>query len=151
AWYDPTGATNYPKGCNNSALRDIDDTTVLYESDGYSNCGKTGSANQPAKVSHNGQLCGVMDLNGLMWEIDLGLTRDSGNADFYVLKESVAAKDLTSGQAGGTDAWGSAAHLATLYDVLAAAHITHESAWMRHGNGTNQVLSPATAGNGWLL
>lgn len=72
AWYNAT--YNYPKGCNNNALRDTDDSTVLYESDGYSNCGKTGSGELFAKTTHNGQDCGVADVNGLMWEINLGVT-----------------------------------------------------------------------------
>ena len=74
AWYDWTGAKNYPKGCNNNALRDADDTTVVYLADGYSNCGKAGSGYPFAKTTHNGQECGVADLNGLMWEISLGMT-----------------------------------------------------------------------------
>lgn len=72
AWYSAT--YNYPKGCNNNALRDIDDGTVLYVSDGYSNCGKTGSGTPFAKTTHNGQACGVADLSGLMWEIAIGAT-----------------------------------------------------------------------------
>jgi hypothetical protein len=74
AWYDGTGAMNYPKGCNNNALRDVDDTSVLYVTDGYSNCGKTGSGDPFAKTTHNGQACGVADLNGLMYKISLGVT-----------------------------------------------------------------------------
>lgn len=72
AWYDAT--YNYPKGCNNNALGDTDDASVTYESDGYSNCGKTGSGSPLAKTTHNGQTCGVCDLNGLMWETSLGVT-----------------------------------------------------------------------------
>jgi len=72
AWYDATN--NFPKGCNNNALSDTDDGTVLYVSDGYSNCGKTGSGTPFAKTTHNGQACGIADLNGLMWEVSLGLT-----------------------------------------------------------------------------
>jgi hypothetical protein len=72
AWYHAT--YNYPKGCNNNALRDADDTAVLYVTDGYSNCGKTGSGDPFAKTTHNGQACGVADLNGLMWEVTLGMT-----------------------------------------------------------------------------
>lgn len=71
AWWQPGKA--YPKGCNNNALRDVDDTSVLYISDGYSNCGKTGSGSLFAKTTHNGQDCGVADLNGLMWEISIGV------------------------------------------------------------------------------
>lgn len=71
AWFD---SKPYPKGCNNNALRDTDDTSVLYQSDGYSNCGKAGSGVPFAKTTHNGQVCGVADLNGLMYEIALGIT-----------------------------------------------------------------------------
>lgn len=74
AWYDAAGVTNFPKGCNNNALRDANDTSVLYTSDGYSNCGKTGSGVPFAKTTHNGQACGIADLNGLMWEISQGVT-----------------------------------------------------------------------------
>ncbi len=79
AWYHAT--YNYPKGCNNNALADCDDTTVKWEPDGYANCGKTGSAgygggagNVFAKSTHNGQNCGSADDNGLMYEISIGLT-----------------------------------------------------------------------------
>ena len=74
AWYDATGVANFPKGCNNNALRDANDASVLYTSDGYSNCGKTGSGTPFAKTTHNGQACGIADLNGLMWEISQGIT-----------------------------------------------------------------------------
>ena len=74
AWF--LAGKNYPKGCNNNALRDSDDSSVLYASDGYSNCGKTGSCDQLqlAKTTHNGQACGVCDMNGLAWEINIGMT-----------------------------------------------------------------------------
>jgi hypothetical protein len=72
AWYNAT--YNYPKGCNNNALYDCDDATVVYTTDGYSNCGKTGSGSPFAKTTHNGQACGVADLNGLMYEISIGAT-----------------------------------------------------------------------------
>jgi len=74
AWYDATGVTNFPKGCNNNALKDYNDTSVTYTSDGYSQCGKTGSGVPISKTTHNGQVCGVADLNGLMWEISQGVT-----------------------------------------------------------------------------
>jgi hypothetical protein len=79
AWYHAT--YNYPKGCNNNALKDVDDTTVAWESDGYDNCGKTGSAgygggagNVFAKSTHNGQNCGSADDNGFIYEISIGTT-----------------------------------------------------------------------------
>lgn len=79
AWRDLS--KHYPKGCNNNALSDADDTSILYVWDGYEDppgtpkySALTGSCNQLAKTSHNGQLCGVLDLNGNMYEIALGLT-----------------------------------------------------------------------------
>jgi len=80
AWYDAT--YNYPKGCNNNALQDYDEISngagsgddLLYTTDGYSNCGKTGSGVPFAKSTHNGQACGIADLNGLMYEVNLGMT-----------------------------------------------------------------------------
>jgi len=74
AWYDADGVTNFPKGCNNNALGDTNDAEVTYTSDGYDNAGKTGSGVPFAKTTHNGQACGVADLNGNMWEISPGLT-----------------------------------------------------------------------------
>jgi hypothetical protein len=81
AWYDSGLTTNFPKGCNNNALKDTNDTSVIWESDGYLNVGKTGSAgygggagNVFAKSTHNGQNCGVADLNGNMWEVNIGVT-----------------------------------------------------------------------------
>lgn len=74
AWYDPNGVTNFPKGCNNNALRDYNDPKVVYQSDGYLNCGKTGSGVPFEKTTHNGQACGVCDLHGLMWEVSIGMT-----------------------------------------------------------------------------
>jgi len=79
AWY---AAKNYPKGLNNNqapvagviSSADCDDTTITFEWDGYSNCGKTGSGSPFARTTHNGQTCGVADVNGLMWEISIGLT-----------------------------------------------------------------------------
>ena len=74
AWYDSTQTINFPKGCNNNALKDTNDIAVTYTSDGYSKCGKTGSGVPFAKTTHNGQACGIADLNGLMWEVSQGVT-----------------------------------------------------------------------------
>jgi len=74
AWYDATGVKNYPKGCNDNALKDYDDQTVTYISDGFPNCGKTGSGMPFAKTTHNGQNSGIADVNGLGYNIGLGVT-----------------------------------------------------------------------------
>ena len=74
AWYHATN--NFPKGCNN-ALGDANDAAILYTSAGnvtYPTAPKTGSANQFAKTTHNGQNCGIADLNGVIFEICIGLT-----------------------------------------------------------------------------
>lgn len=157
AWYDPTLTTNYPKGCNNNALGDIDDGTILYTTAGDAgNANKplTGSANHPAKVSHNGQLCGVMDLNGGMFEVALGVTSVEGapSTNAYLLKELVALADLTSGSnngdTGSMDAWGDVAHLATLYDAKTDFFPWGSSTnFYRFGNGAEQVFSAALSGD----
>jgi hypothetical protein len=163
AWF---GAThNYPKGCNDNALSDVDDATVSYTSDGYSNCGKTGSGEPFAKTTHNGQACGIADLNGALYEFRLGLTRPGDSASdssdqndataFYVLKEDVRACELTAawnaGDTGSKAAWGDAAHLATLYDAITLGHIAPDGVGTRYGNGSNQVLDESTSGDGYKI
>jgi hypothetical protein len=162
AWYDAAVVTNFPKGCNNNALGDTNDATLSFISDGYSNAAKTGSANQLPKTTHNGQGNGVVDLNGNMWEVSLGLTRPGttateaindalGTTAFYIAKESVQMKDFTSGWNSGNDHWGDTVHLATLFDTIDIAHIQSAGAWLRFGNGSNQVLSEALSGFGYNL
>ncbi len=171
AWYDGTLVNNFPKGNNNNALGDTNDATVKWESDGYPNCGKTGSAgygggtgNFFAKSTHNGQNCGVADLNGNVWEINLGMTRPGANATdsaqqndasaFYILKESVDVNTLTSGWsnlASGAEAFGDATHLATLYDAITLNHIGNGTGWQYFGSGTNAVLDNSLSGDGYRM
>jgi hypothetical protein len=92
-----------PKGNNNNALGDANDATIAYTWDGnatYAGCGKTGSANFFAKTTHNGQNCGVADLNGLVWEISpIGLTSNGSN--YFLLNTSVDVATITSQQQPG--------------------------------------------------
>jgi hypothetical protein len=147
AWYDSTGVKNYPKGCNNDALGDVNDSALSFVSDGYLNCAKTGSANFLARTTHNGQACGVADVNGLMWEIAPGLTSDGTN--FYILKTAADAKALTGGNTLAADAWG-ATGIAALYDSLGATYesLTNSSTAKVVGNA-GQVFSAAVSGNAW--
>jgi hypothetical protein len=145
AWYMP--AANFPKGNNNNALGDSNDATIAYVSDGYPNCGKTGSANFPARTAHNGQLSGVMDLNGNIFEVNLGIT--SNGTNYYLLKTSTDVATITSGTTLATDAWG-ATGLAALYDSIGA---TYESLAatdsVKYFGSASQVLSHATSGTAW--
>jgi len=77
AWYDATGAKNYPKGNNNGALKDFDDTSVTFTGAGvaaYPAFSLTGSGTPFAKTTHNGQACGVTDVAGNIWKINPGMT-----------------------------------------------------------------------------
>jgi hypothetical protein len=76
AWFDANRVTNFPKGNNNNAFKDANDPSVTYTHDGYvsGNSGLTGSGVPFAKTTHNGQACGIADLNGNMYTIEPGLT-----------------------------------------------------------------------------
>lgn len=150
AWYHATN--NFPKGCNNNALSDAQDTALSFVSSGngtYPTANKTGSANVLAKTTHNGQNCGVADLNGTIWEITLGIT--SNGTNLYILKTAAAIKDITSGNTLATDAWG-ATGIAALYDDLGT---TYGALWATGADratyfgNAGQVLSEATSGNAW--
>ncbi|MDQ6959553.1 MAG: hypothetical protein Q9M27_00880, partial [Mariprofundaceae bacterium] len=95
AWYDAAGITNFPKGNNNNALGDTNDAAISYIGDGYPNAGQCGSANLFSRTTHNGQNCGVADLNGNMWEVNPGITSDGVN--LYVMSTSAKMSASTAG------------------------------------------------------
>ncbi len=91
AWLDAD--KQWPVGCVNWNLGDNRMPGLAYEPDGtYKGCGLTGSANSPAAVSHNGQECGVIDLNGLVWEVQSGIGERGGALAF--VSESDALEDF---------------------------------------------------------
>jgi len=160
AWYDDTGAANYPKGCNDS-LGDVDDAEVT-----YTTAGDSGSADKPltgsgtlfAKTTHNGSNNGVADVNGGMYEVDLGIT-NAGTSDtdssaisddsLYILKQSIALADLTSGFNGTNDAWGDSSNLSNKYDLVTCnIPIGTSTGSVYWGSGTNQVIDGSTSGQG---
>lgn len=145
AYYDAT--YNFPKGCTNNALGDTNDGAVLYTSDGFLSCGKTGSGTPFAKTTHNGQDCGVADLSGLMWEVTPGLS--SNGTNFYVIKTSADMASLTSGNTLSSDLWG-ASGLSSNYDSLGTTYgaLTASSSLKLYGNAA-QVFSEAQTGNAW--
>ena len=146
-WYDATN--NFPKGCNNNALGDTQDAGVLYVSDGYSYSALTGSGSPFANTTHNGQACGVADLNGGMWEVTLGLTSDG--TSFYTIKRSVEMASLTGGNTLATDAWG-AAGLAANYTNIGATYgaLLASGTTKLFGNAA-QVFDSAQSGVAWEM
>ena len=83
AWFQESSAGArdriFPKGNNNSGA-DFTDATCTFSvcDDGYwaakNEARKNGSGSTFAKTTHNGQACGVADLNGNQWEILSGFT-----------------------------------------------------------------------------
>lgn len=160
AWYDGAGTTNFPKGCNNNALADVDDTGVT-----FTTAGDSGSANKPltgsgspfAKTTHNGQVNGIADVNGGLREVVIGATMPgtsdtdtaeaTGTTSIWILKPSVEIASLTGGWNGATDVWQNASNISTLYDQVNIG-LTHNTN-KKWGNGTNQVLSGASSGAGY--
>jgi hypothetical protein len=129
-----------PKGNLNNALSDVNDTSVTFVSSGYSNCALTGSGAPFAKTTHNGQECGIADLNGNMWEVASAFIRTDANG-FLMLKESVDIRTITSD--GSADATG--AYYVSSYDIVDISDTVFDnSGWTYLGNGTNQVFAMST-------
>ena len=150
AWYS-AGSTNFPKGNNNNALGDTNDGSIAYLDDGTAtNCGKTGSANFFSKTTHNGQNCGVTDLNGTLWSIEpFGLT--SNGTNFYLLNTAVDVTTITASNTLATDAWG-ATGLAAMYTDIGTTYgpLTASASNKTFGSAA-QVLSEATSGTAWAM
>ena len=97
AWADKS--PYQPKG-NNNTLKDVNDATVTFvqASGAYSGVSLTGSASNLAKTTHNGERCGVADVNGNLWRWCIGI-KTAGSTSLQVMKESVFAKDITRANA----------------------------------------------------
>ena len=132
-----------PKGCNNNALADTNDSSVTYAASGYSNCGKTGAITNFAKTTHNGQACGVADLNGNMYEVASGFIRYDAEG-FLTLKESV---DIRTIMTDNTTQGSGGAYDKNLYDAVNLIDFisaTETGSWQKLGNAENQVFSFST-------
>ena len=135
----------FPKGNNNNALKDVNDTSVVYTTAGnvdFAQRALTGSGSPFAKTTHNGQACGIADLNGNMYRVSWGLTSDGTN--LYTLKESKYFKDMVDGISGATHAFD-----ITNYDSIGAnpslfTQIGGTAGWSKLGSGVNQVFSGET-------
>lgn len=162
AWYDATLTTNFPKGCNNNALSDTNDATVVYASAGDSGTSakpKTGATVNFNKTTHNGQANGVADLNGGLWEVMLGLTNSGSSAtaapqvatnNFFILKQQVSYLQLKGGWNTANDAWQSAANITTNYEQFTQTATFQTAVAVYWGNQTNAAFSGASSGSGWL-
>lgn len=159
AWYDASGVTNFPKGCNNGSLSDVNDSSVTYAAS-FSAKPRTRAITNFAKTTHNGQACGIADVNGSMWQASIGVTSPGSsptdtaqvaNGGAYVLKPSTPLASLTAGFGGSTDIWGTASSLATNYDAVSNFFPWGATVgWTYFGNGANQVFSGAASGTDWL-
>lgn len=99
AWLDV--APYYPKGNNNNG-RDVNDPSLSFIG---ANPAHTGSGTPFAKTTHNGQNCGVADLNGNVHENGLGVTSEGTKyfvpkltTDITKFTENVASGAITSEQ-----------------------------------------------------
>ena len=124
-----------PKGNLANSLRDVNDVSVNFDAEGYSNCALTGSGFPFSKTTHNGQDSGIADLNGNMWEVGSGFIRTDA-AGFMVLKESV---DITSILTDASTSGG--AYDTSLYDVIDLSDLIDEAnGWTYFGNGSEPVF-----------
>lgn len=93
AWYDSSLQKNYPKGINVTNV-DTDDSTVRINTAMGSNTGDAFVGESAyAKTTHNGSINGITHVNGWLYQPTIGVSGlGDGN---YILKESVALKDIT--------------------------------------------------------
>ena len=104
AWHDASGQKNYPKWNNNKGS-DIDDNTITFTAAGsgsYMYVRKTGSAVPLAKTTHNGQVSGICDVNGNMWQPVLGWQNPS-SGKIKLAKLSVKMHDFTKDNRNNND------------------------------------------------
>ena len=133
-WYDSSYTKNYPKG-NNRKLTDCDDSSVKWMAHSqYSNIGKTGSGSPFNKTTHNGQNCGIADVNGSQYQTVIGWCNPS-SAQVMLMKESVKAHDITKDNRNDT----------TLYDSQNLSYSDSSRGWgadafFPDASGANRAL-----------
>lgn len=138
-WYDESHMNNYPKGSNNGALADVDDPSVKWTAHSWqSRIGKTGSGSPFNKTTHNGQNCGVADVNGSQWQMVLGW-RKLYTTYVKIMKESVKAHDITKDNRDNE----------SLYDEIRLLYGVGSSAWgadafFTDASGTNRAVCGIT-------
>ena len=135
AWYDSSLQTNYPKGIN-STNADTDDSTVRINTGMSSNTGDAFvDESVYAKTTHNGSINGITHVNGWLYQPTIGVSGlNDGN---YILKESVALKDITSSNVEDK----------SLYDKV-SFNIPNGYYW---GKTNKSPLFHETSGEKWAL
>lgn len=147
-WYGET--YNFPKGnINNGTPNAPSNPTYTgnelraWVSDSNSIV-TTGGFSTVEMTTHNGQKCGITDVCGNVAQVTPGLIFLDSN--FHVLKESVAMKDITSGESNSvpTDMWATG-NLSTLYDNLGPtlSDFSTTSSYVYYTT-TNQVFDETT-------
>lgn len=132
-----------PKGNNNNALKDANDRGVEFVTAGnatYPACALTGSGFPFAKTTHNGQSCGVADVNGSMWRVNIGLTKaNETDGIFQILKTTVNPNDITAANL----------HDAANYDNIDLTDLMPSGAQgsILFGNSAEQVFSTSVDTN----
>ena len=141
AWYDSGYITNFPKGSNTSSKTDANDPSVTYSRHiGSSSFGRTGSGTPFAKTTHNGQSCGICDINGVMLQPLLGIVQSGTSGTYMVAKESFRVHDFTTSNYDTSSNFDS-------YDSG-----TPTAGSKRYfGNGTNCAFFTASSGAGRAL
>ena len=110
-------APYHPKGNNNNALADHADPSVTFTGSGYSNCALTGSGVPFAKTTHNGQACGISDLNGNMWEACSGMTYRARTGATGTSGSNAVALTAHGYQAGDKIAFGATPSSGSTYNT----------------------------------
>lgn len=143
----------FPKGNNNNALKDANDTSVTFTSAGnasYPSCALNGSGVPFEKTTHNGQLSGIADMNGNMYKILIGLTfiaktgavGTTGTQAIAMTAHGLQVNDII--YFGGTPVSGSTYNTAayTVSAVTDANNFTVNAPLERDILSTNGVYSP---------
>lgn len=104
AWYDSTGAMNFPKGINNRN-QDADDTSVTIATGMSDTTGSIFPTTQDGycKTTHNGRINGITHVNGWLLRIMVGLGyADATNRVFDCTKYSISSIDESNVQTDTT-------------------------------------------------
>jgi hypothetical protein len=167
AWYDGSDLMNFPKGANFSQVdpihgKDINDNTLSYVSYGTGsayNIARTGLA----RTTHNGQVCGVCDINGLGEEYAVALTncKDSGTTEWYAFSHRYQVRSIVGTGGTSCDQFADRSELQNKWVNVtmpgASGYFAGGTEWLcwqaSSGQDISDILDPTLTpfSNGWLL